>query len=190
MSTDATTTNLIVSGTTHTGHISLAADAPAGGLKVTLTGNLFGFAGGAATQTITVPAGAASAAFTFKVGTIYSSFLDGSITASVDGYSFTKPIVAMSLLGTLTVTTPKVVSGSPIEFTLKLNAAAPVAITVMLHSSDPDLTLPASVEIAAGQSSITFDAQTSALLPAVQLPVYITAQYAGSISGTTISTFS
>ncbi len=190
MSTDATTTNLIVSGTTHVGHISLLAAAPAGGTKVTLTGNLFGFAGGASTTTVTVPEGAASAEFTFKVATIYSSFLDGSITATVGDFSYTKPIVAMSLLGTLTVTTPKIVSGSPVEFHLKLNVAAPVAITVNLHSSDPDLTLPASVVIAAGQSSITFDAQTSALLPAVQLPVYITAQYAGSISGTTISTFS
>lgn len=190
MSTDATTTNEIVSGTTHTGHISLLANAPAGGLKVTLTGVLYSFDNGTTnTTTITVPEGSASASFTFKVATIYSSFLDGSITASVDGFSYTKPIIADSLLGALSVTTTPIISGSPVTFTLKLNAPAPDTLTVMLHSSDPNLTLPASVEVATGKTSVTFTAQTSALLPAVQLPVYITAQWAGSVSGTTISTF-
>ena len=87
------------------------------------------------------------------------------------------------LLSTLTFSKPSVIGGETTILSLTMDHPAPAnGVTILLSSSDPSgLTVPASVVLAEGESSIRLTVSTVAVTAAVS--VAVRAQLAGSFSG-------
>lgn len=172
----------IASGSTATGTVTLSGAASAGGVVVALSSGNTNAATVAAS--VTVPAGAQSAAFAV-VGrtvtattavTIYASYGSATRTATV---TVTKP--ATATLSSLTLNPTSVSGGASSSGTVTLSAAAPTGGVAVALSRTGSASVPASVTVPAGATSATFTVSTSAVTTTV------TSTINGSSAGVTRS---
>jgi LmbE family N-acetylglucosaminyl deacetylase len=127
---------------------------------------------------VTIPANAATA--TFPITTLPSATPKNVTLSATYGTTATAVLTVGPLaLSTLALVPSSVVGGSPTQATVTLNGPAdPSGDVIALTSSDPSVTVPATVTIPAGASNGTFSVSTSAV--AVPTPVTLTAAFAGS----------
>ena len=175
----------LVGGSGATGSITLSAAAPSGGAVVTLSKALSNGGTGTVPATIpasvTVPAGQRTASFAIGTSAVTSttnvrvSGTFGGATAAADVTLF--PLLAQVLFS------GNVPGGTPATGTVTLNGAAPSGGTVVsLSSANTSLvTVPASVTVPAGQTSVNFTASTSTVTQTTGVSVSATA------AGTTVS---
>ena len=88
----------------------------------------------------------------------------------------------MPTLTSLVLNPPAVIAGSPSQGTVTLNGAAPAggAVVSLSSSATNRATVPATVTIPAGSTSVTFPIQT--ILAAQEGPVTITAGFGGNLT--------
>jgi len=172
----------MTSGQSGTGTVTLTAAAPSGGALVKLTSS--NASAVSVPANATVAAGATSATFTITAGTVgaatvvtlSATYSGVNKTASVTIEPTGKPAVALSGI-TLSSGT---ISGGRSEYArVALTGAAPAGgVVVSLSSSNPKAaSVPASVTVAAGDSSATFKITAGNVNTAV--PVTLTASYSG-----------
>jgi len=167
-------------GSVTQGTVTVAA-APATAASVTLTSSNPAVA--SVQSPITIPAGAATATFTITgmaAGT-------ASVTASVNGSSSQSPplTVARVAVSTLTLSASTIVGGEPVTGIVGLTASAPVGgAAVAITSADP-LTVPDTVTVAAGATSVTFTVRTR--LVGGTIPGTVTASYGGGSASAAVS---
>lgn len=141
----------VTGGTAAAGTITLDAPAPAGGTQVSVTS-----ASGAIglPSTVSVTAGQTSATFTITTNAVAAD-TDASIIASVNGVSATGSLqVRKPVLGAATINPTSIAGGDTAQLTVTINGPAPAGgLVVALTSGNAKVTVPASVTIAAGQSS-------------------------------------
>jgi hypothetical protein len=141
----------VTGGTAAAGTITLDAPAPAGGTQVSVTS-----ASGAIglPSTVAVAAGQTSAPFTITTNAVATD-TDASITASVNGVSATGSLqIRKPVLGAATINPVSIAGGDTAQLTVTINGPAPAGgLVVALTSGNAKVTVPASVTIAAGQSS-------------------------------------
>jgi len=180
----------VLGGHTTTGTVTLTGAAPAGGASVWLNGSMEGQvitpSGG-----VTVPAGSTSASFTITAPQVDASYWvivqasygnSASMHGSVIRIDPSQP--AVPDLYAMGVDPPQgVIGGNSLVGTVGLVTPAPVGgTTVFLSSSDASSAqVPASVQIAAGNSTNSFTITTSNV--ATTTSVQISAQ-SGSVTKT------
>ena len=166
LSTVTLTSPGVVGGTSATGTVTLTGSAPAGGASVQVTGSSSG------TQFVNVPAGSQSASFTITTtdanfsrwGMIQASYgssdsgLHGAVLRVDPDVPTIPSLLAFSLNPTSTT------AGGSVRGTVGLvTPAPPGGATISLSSDNPAAQVPASVNIAAGNSATTFTVGTSAV---------------------------
>ena len=156
--------NPVVGGNSSTGTVTLTAAAPAGGVVVSLS---------SASSAVTVPGsvtvnqGSSSTTFGITTSTVATQTLT-TLSASYNGVTKTttftvNPAAASPSLATLTLSPTSVVGGTSTTGTVTLTAPAPAGgASVTLASSKPSLaSVPASVIVAAGATSASFNVTTA-----------------------------
>ncbi len=172
-----------------TGTITLSAPAPAGGALVTLSSDNLSLV--TTPATVTVPAGALSAAF--PVGTttgvstatvtLSASYNGGTATAAL---TLTMP-APTAALSALSVSPSSVTGGAGATGTITLTSAAPAGgFAVAVGSSSPSVaTAPTTVTVAAGATSATFAVTTAPV--SATTPVTFTASAGGLSRSATLT---
>src|SRR2546426_1680769 len=174
----------VTGGSNSTGTVTLNGPAPAGGAPVTLSSN-----NPAATVpgSVTVPAGARSTTFTATTSAVAAS-TPVTISASSGGAIQTTTLTVIPpVLSSLTLNPTTVIGGLQNSTgTVTLNAPAPAGgAQVALSSSNPSVaSVPASVTVPAGATSVTFTVNTSIVV--FSQSVTITASYNGSSRSATL----
>jgi hypothetical protein len=165
-----------------TGTVTLTAPAPAGGLKVALSDTLW-----AATvpASVTVPEGATKRKFTVKTIGVRVS-INGAVSATLDGWTLSQGLTIRPMgVSSVSLYPTKVVGGSKVAGTVKLecNAPAPAGIMVDLASNFAAVANPvaASITVPAGYKSWLFDVATYPVLST------ISAKISGTANGITKS---
>ena len=177
--------NNILVGSTTTGTVTLDSPAPTGGSLVALVSSNLNAA--TVPASVTVLAGATTATFTVTSATPTAEQMT-ALTATYGGVSRSASVVVTPLLASVAVSPAKLRGGStPAPTgTITLNQPAPVGgVTVTLTSSDPSVTVGASIAIAAGVNTGTFAVATHAV--STLTPVTITAALAGVSRITTMT---
>ncbi|MDR3692251.1 MAG: hypothetical protein P4L46_22910 [Fimbriimonas sp.] len=151
----------VIGGASATGTIHLKYPALAGGMTVGLSSS------SALVKTpssVTVAAGSSSATFTASTSSVGSA-TTATITATYGSSTKTATLtVNPPALTGLTVSPSTVVGGSGATGTVSLNSVAPSGgMTVNLYCYDPIVTIPASVIVPAGTSSVHFKVTTVAV---------------------------
>ncbi len=163
------------------GTVVLALPASSGGEVVPLSSS---DPAASVPATVTVPAGSTTATFTVTTqvvseghtAVITASFARGARSASLT-------IAPVTLAG-LTFSPATFLGGGGTLGTVQLSVAAPADLGVSLASSDPTVVVPATVTVAAGASSATFPAFSSAvstLTPATVTATLGTSQAAADL---------
>lgn len=149
----------VPSGTTASGTVTLAAPAPAGGVRVQLTSNS---SSAAVPKWLTIPAGQSSAPFTITTQTVENSSV-ATVTARGRNAVQTDFTVEPIRLSGMSASPTSLVEGQATTVTVNLSGKAPTGgAVVALSSSLPSLPVPASVTVPAGASSVTFRATAGA----------------------------
>jgi hypothetical protein len=176
----------VTGGQAVTGTVSLTGPAPSGGALVNLSS-----ANPAATvpSSVTVPFNSASANFTVNTTSV-SATTAGNITAVYAGVSksanLTVNAAAPAVLSSLTLNPSSVVGGSTSGGTVTLTKPAPASgAIVALTTNKTVATVPASVNIAPGASSVTFNIVTKTTNKKVT--VSIGASYGGITKSATLT---
>ena len=176
----------VTGGQAVTGTVSLTGPAPSGGALVNLSS-----ANPAATvpSSVTVPFNSASANFTVNTTSV-SSATAGNITAVYAAVSksaiLTVNAPAPAALSSLTLNPSSVVGGSTSVGTVTLTKPAPASgAIVALTTNKTVATVPASVNIAPGASSATFNIVTKTTNKKVT--VSIGASYGGITKSATLT---
>jgi hypothetical protein len=145
----------VLGGTAVTATITLTASAPAGGAAIALTSS-----GAAVTvpSTVTVPEGSNSLSFPVATAAAAAST---TITATYAGTSQTATlattVVVVAAVQGFSLSNSVSMAGVPVQATVTLSAPAPAAgFIVALTSSTPAATLPSSILIPIGQTTVTF----------------------------------
>jgi hypothetical protein len=176
----------VTGGTPAAGTITLDAPAPAGGVQVSVTS-----ASGAIglPSTVTVAAGQTSATLTITTNAVAAD-TDTTITASVNGVSATGSLqVRKPVLGAATINPASVAGGDTAQLTVTMNGPAPAGgVLVALTSGNAKVTVPASVTVAAGQSSAVANVVTQVVT--TDTDVVITAASGGVSKASTIRVLS
>jgi len=150
----------IMGGDSTTGMVTLTANAPAGGVAVSLLSSNTMYV--TVQNSVTVPAGQSSATFQVTPG-IYYTMYTCTITASLGSVSKQAILTVLPLLKSLSLLPASVVEGSSTTGTITLNGTAPTGgITVALSSNTTYVTVPSSVTVPAGNTIATFTATTGA----------------------------
>ncbi len=172
----------LTGGTSSTGIVTLSAPAPGSGALVKLTS---GSASVTVPDAVTISAGDTTATFainsaavkTATAATITAKYSSSSIDAGIT--LLPAPVVSIS---SLTVSSTIVTSGTSLTGTITLTGAAPTGgVTVSLTSSDIAGSVPASVIVPSGSSSVNFAVSTSYVAYWTQIKVM------GSLEGVTKS---
>jgi hypothetical protein len=160
----------VLGGHTTTGTITLTAPAPSGGASVWVNGSMEGQvvtpAGG-----VTVPAGSTSANFTITAPQVNASYwviIQASYLSNAGMHGAVLRIdpeqPAVPDLYAMGIEPTSVIGGQSIRGTVGLVTPAPAGgTTVFLSSSDPNVQIPSTVQIAAGNSTNSFTAGTRAV---------------------------
>jgi hypothetical protein len=153
--------NAVVGGTSATGTLELTSVAPAGGLVVSLTSSKSDVG---VPASVTVPAGSTAVAFNIQT-TKVTADVTSVITAGLNGNTRTAQIrVVAHQLSTVAITPSSVSGGTSFTGRVTLQQAAPAGgIVVSLASSDLAVSVPPSVTIDAGKTSVTFSGSTTAV---------------------------
>jgi hypothetical protein len=178
------TPNPVKSGSGATGTVTLAANAPVGGILVNLTSNN---ANATVPATVTIPAGQSSATFAVATTAVASTQ-----TAQITATSANSSMVLLTLnppdpgtgtISGLSLSPNPVTSGESSTGTVTLGApAAAGGVQVTLSSNNANATIPASIVIPAGSTTGTFAVATSAV--GTQQSAVITATSANSSTAT------
>ena len=174
----------LASGSTSTCTVTLSAAAPSGNVTVALSSNNPALT---LPASVTVPAGSTSINFSAVAGSLASN-QTANVTASYNGStgSATINLVAPVLVSSLTCAPSSLGSNATSTCTVTLTAAAPAGgAAVTLSSSNPALTVPASVTVAAAATTASFNATTGSL--ASNQTASATASYNGSTGSATIN---
>jgi len=168
----------VIGGTqSSTGTVTLSGPAHAGGAQVTLSSN-----SGAASvpSSVIVPAGATSVAFTVSTSAV-AAVTTAAISASYGGVSKSTTLTVapppLPTVSSLTLNPTSVIGGTQSSTgTVKLSGPAPAGgAQVALSSSNGAASVPSSVLVPAGATSVTFRVNTSIVL--VSTTVTISASY-------------
>jgi uncharacterized protein (TIGR03790 family) len=164
----------VIGGASATGWVLLNDYAPSGGIEVSLSSN-----NSAASVPTTVPISGGSTGATFALSTTPVSVTTPvAISASYNGAKKTSTLTVNPLIPVLVTLSPASVIGgiSSTANKVTMNGPAPANAAVNLSSSDPRVTVPASVTVAAGANvSSVFTIMTSSV--AAQAIVTISATY-------------
>jgi hypothetical protein len=165
----------IVGGNEATGTVLLSGPAPSGGFPVTLTDS---HARVTVPAQVVVPEGATSAQFPVETQEVTAD-VNVTITAANSGTNKTATLtVKRPILKSITVPTD-VPKNSQVTCRVNLNYAAPTGgLSVVLESSNPAATVPASVFIPATRTFVDFFIQTGEVQ--ADASVTITASAAGT----------
>jgi len=170
----------IAGGLSGIGVVTLTGFAPPGGTTVSLSSSS-GIV--QVPSTITIRSGQSTATFIFQTQSRSDSAVV-TISASAGSTVSTALYVYPSWLLSVSVFPTKVIGGAMATGKVTLVGTAPYGGSVItLTSSDPSVTMPSSITIPAGQSSVTFQIHTN--IGADNLSVLINAQ---SESGDTATT--
>lgn len=176
----AVTPSTIGIGFTGQGTVTLATAASAAS-SITLTSSNAAVA--TVQSPVTIAAGASTATFTVTgvaAGT-------ASVTASLNGSSSQSPaltVVRIALSG-ISLSASSVVGGNSVTGTATLTAAAPAGGAVVTLTAGDPLTVPASVTVAAGATSATFNVATR--LVGGTIAGTVTAAYGGASASAGLS---
>ena len=166
----------VIGGASATGYIFLNDKAPAGGAAVALSSN-----NGAISFPASVLISEGSSTGSFPIGTpAVSATTSVTISGAYAGAVVSAALVLTPLTPTLVTLSPSSAIGgaSTTANKVTMNGVAPVDAVVSLSSSDPGVTVPTSVTVAAGTNvSPTFTVTTSSI--SAQLTVAISAMYNG-----------
>jgi hypothetical protein len=179
----------VVGGNSSMGTVTLSGPAPAGGAQVALSSSNTTLA--RVPASVTIAAGATSAAFTVTTSaasastavTISAAYAGVTRSASL---TVTPTAPPAPTLASLTLSPTSVVGGlQSSRGTVTLNAPAPAGgVQVSLASSNGAASVPGSVFIPAGASSVSFTVNTSVvLLPTSSM---ISARYNGTTRTATL----
>jgi len=166
LSTVTLTSPGVVGGTSATGTVTLTGPAPAGGASVQVTGS------GSGTQIVNVPAGGQSGSFTITTADANFSrwvMIQASYGSSDSGLHgavlrIDPDVPAIPSLLAFGISPTGTTAGGSVRGTVGLVTPAPAGgATISLSSSNPAAQVPASVNIAAGNSATTFTVGTSAV---------------------------
>jgi len=158
----------LTGGTSSTGTVTLAGQAPAGGAIVTLSSN--NVAAAAVPASVTVPQGTTSATFAITTSPV-SSTTSPIITATYSGSQTATLTVKSPVMAAVTLNPWSITGGSFSSGTVKLTGPAPAGgATVSLSSDNPSVaTVPASTTVAAGQTTSSPFNITSSVVSASSL---------------------
>ena len=167
-------------GNSSTGTVTLSASAPSGGTVVTLSSGNTSVA--TVPSGVTVASGSTSATFTVSTQTVTTTstaVITATLGSSSKQATLTVNPAGAVTLSSLTLNPTSVSGGSTSKGTVTLSGAAPSGgVVVTLSSSNTSVaTVPASVTVAAGQTSATFTVNTSR--PSSNTSVTISAIYNG-----------
>lgn len=147
--------SIVYGGMSSTGTVTLNAPAPPGGMTINLSDN----SGNATTPaSVTVPEGETSATFEVTTVPILGAQQTVVVTATADGVSRNRPLyINQPFVTGLSFSPEVIVGGNSTTGTVTLNAPAPTGgFTVSLSSDSGSATVPASVVVPAGETSVTF----------------------------------
>jgi hypothetical protein len=180
----------VIGGNSTTGKVTLSGAAPAGGAQVTLAGSNTAVA--KIPAGVTVAAGATSATFTVSTSavatstavTISAAFSGASKSATL---SVTPAPPPPPTLSSLTLNPTSVIGGLQSSTgTVRLSAPAPAGGAIIaLYSSNGAASVPSSVFIPGGASSVTFTVNTSIVL--ISTSATISASYKATARLATLS---
>jgi len=173
----------VIGGSSATGTVNLNGPAPSGGTTVTLSSSS---PAASVPASVTVAAGATTQTFTVTTTTVTQNTYV-NISASNAGTTVSAGLYLQPLLANLWLNPSSVYGGGTSVGTVTLNAAAPAGgITITLASSNTAVaTVPASIPVAAGATSATFNITTSAV--SVSSSSTISAAYGGVTLQQTLS---
>ena len=166
--------------------MTLSGPAPSGGATVTLSKALSNGGPGTVPATVpasvSVPAGQNSASFAIGTSSVTAT-TNVRISATFNGATTAADMTLFPLLAQVSFS-GNVPGGTPATGTVTLNGAAPSGGTVVsLSSGNTSLvTVPASVTVPAGQTSVNFTANTQPVTQTTGVNV------SASTAGTTVST--
>ena len=148
----------VTGGAGSTGTVKLSAVAPTGGAVVTLGSNS---TSATVPASITVAAGQTTATFsltTTAVATVTTATITGSYNSSSGNAALTiNPVVNTVTVSSVSLNPTSVTGGTGSTGTVKLSAVAPAGgAVVTLGSNSTSATVPASITVAAGQTTATF----------------------------------
>ncbi len=148
----------VVGGATSTGTVKISSAAPSTGLVITLSSN-----SNSATlpATATVSAGATSATFTVQTSAVQSN-VTASITAKNGTVSKSANLaIAAPTLSAIGFNPSSVFGGASSTGTIVISSPAPSAgFVVTLSSNSPDATVPTTITVPGGKTSVTFPVAT------------------------------
>jgi len=173
----------VSSGQTFTGTVALSSGALLGGATITLTSDTPGVA--SVPASILIPFGSTTGTFTGIAGPVAGP-VTVTITASFNGIAQTGtlsvlpgPVLSITnfTLSPYTMVGPGVVTTA----TVSINQPAPVGgVTLALTSNSSAAKVPATVSVAAGQTSASFAVQGNSVSAATL--VVLTAAYSGGLA--------
>ena len=160
-------------GASTVGKVTLTGIAPAGGVMVSLVSNNAGLS---VPATVTVPEGALSANFT-ATSVAVNTDTTGTVVATQGTVSKSANVtVRAAVVSSLTASPTSLKGGNNITFRVTLGSAAgPSGTVVTLTSANSAVTVPATVTVPAGASTVTFTGTTTA----------VTAVTSGAVSAVT-----
>jgi len=171
--------NVVVGGASSTGKVTLNGPAGPDGAVVSLVSSSPKVT---VPATVTVPAGATSANFTASTVTIPSN-INATVRATLDGTTVTGTIAVQAPKPSAVAYNPTILTGGKSAVgTVTLNGKAPAGgYEVLLTADNGIFTIPASVTVAEGATSVTFP--VSALVVDTDTVVTTTA----TANGTTVT---
>jgi len=181
----------VVGGTTAQGTITLTGAAPSGGAAVTLSSSNPSVV--SVPASVTVAAGTSSAPFGVNTSSVTAN-TSITITATYAGITRTTTLTVTppsttttASLSAVSVSPTSVVGGTTAQGTVTLTGAAPSggAVVTLSSANTSVVSVPASVTVAAGNSSATFGVNTSAVT--ANTSVTITATFGGVSRTTTLT---
>jgi hypothetical protein len=176
----------VLGGATSTATLTLSGGAPTAGTVVNLSSSNTAVA--TVPATVTVSAGASSATFTVT-SLVVASTSTATISASRLHMTQTAVLAVVpgaAALSSVSVSPASVVGGTSSTGTVTLTTSAPAGgIVVGLSSDKAAVVVPASVTVAAGASTATFTATTSAV--ASSTTATLTATYSGVTKTATLT---
>ncbi len=165
--------NVITGGNSAVGTISLQSHAPAGGQVVTLTSM---HPDVTVPASVTVPAGALTATFSLSTE-IASRDYSAAIYAEADGAGVGTTVLVKRVTPKSVTFSPATVPGGNASVgTVTLNVAAPAGgAVIQLKSTSALVTVPATVTVAEGQTTATFDISTAVTPRTIRANIQATA---------------
>lgn len=146
----------ILSGQTASGSVTISAPATIGGVSVTLSSSSASLS---VPPSVVVLQGATTAMFTATAGTVNAT-TPVVITGSAAGVNINANLTVNPIVpSALSLTPGAILSGQTSQGTVTIGSTAPTGgITVSLSSSNPAVTVPASVTVPQGATTATFTA--------------------------------